>query len=55
MSRIWYVIQAKEYEIKADSAEEAWRKWMDSDWLTVLETEPEACTLLDDKLNAVEA
>jgi hypothetical protein len=55
MSKIWTVVQHKEYEIKADSADEAWSKWMDSDWLTVLEEEPETCTLFDQQMNPVNA
>lgn len=52
--KTWIVIQSREYEIKADSADEAWLKWMDSNWETFLEEEPEVCTLYDDKMTPVE-
>ena len=52
--RTWFVNQNREYEIRALTAEEAWRKWMDSDWSTMLEEEPEVCTLTDDRGRPVE-
>lgn len=54
MKKIWYVRQYKEYEIEAASPEEAWRKWMASDWSTVLEEEPEACSLYNERGDMVE-
>ena len=43
------VYQKTEYEIKADSPEEAYEKWMNSDWYWRLEQEPETCSVYDSK------
>jgi hypothetical protein len=41
------VYQKTEYQITADSAEEAREKWMNSDWDWSLEDEPETCSVYD--------
>lgn len=41
------IYQKTEYEITAESPEEAYGKWMDSNWDWSLEEEPETCSVYD--------
>ena len=41
------VYQKTEYEITAETPEEAYEKWMASDWDWSLEDEPETCSVYD--------
>jgi len=47
------VIQSTEYEISANTAEEARDRWLSSEWDWKLEAEAETCHILDWKGNVV--
>jgi len=43
MTQRFTVIEKTQYEISADSVEEAREKWLNSEWEWKLEQEPETC------------
>jgi hypothetical protein len=43
------VIEKTQYDITADTVEEARERWLNSDWDLKLEDEPEICYLLNER------
>lgn len=43
------VVHKTEYDIEARTAEEARRRWLDSDWDWKFESEPESCLIYDEQ------